>query len=80
MHIFYDDEDEFYELDCTYTDESYRNDRTLFIPNSINGKAIVIYGGLLDGMSALERFDVAPDNPCFCLYEGSEEDKAKIYF
>ena len=82
VHICYDDENEFYELDCTYTDESYRNDRTLFIPNSINGKAIVICGGLLDGMSALERFEAAPDDPYFTLYEGGNAGllKAKWHY
>ncbi|MBQ8967769.1 hypothetical protein [Ruminococcus sp.] len=82
MYLCYDDEKEFYEPYTSYTDESYRDIRTLFIPNSMNGKAVVIYGGLLHGMSATKRFKVAPDDPCFCLYEGSSAGllKAKWHY
>ena len=82
MYICYDADEEFYEPGSSYTDESYRKIRTLFIPNSIKGKAVVIYGGLPGGVSALERFETAPDDPCFTLYEGGNAGllKAKWHY
>lgn len=82
VHIGYDEEDDIYELSNSYSNKSSRNIHTLFIPNSINGKAVTIYGDLLDGMPDIERFEVAEDNPHFCLYEGGlySKDMTELIF